>query len=193
MNIHFIRKEFEKLAFLEDYINYEYEPKSNLGNLKHGKRNIYFDDIKLDFINEVNTYGFSPFILETFVQQRDNPNIMKFITKNLNYGLTNYIKVQTKGLISHSVKGKKNYKKILFSPKNKKKIKLKKENLISHLFLVKKPEDVKKTEEKANFLKKALGGVGGYKLNITMEDDKEKSNFNFDIKNQKLNKKLEEK
>ena len=51
MNLHFIGKEFERLGKLEDIINYQYEPKSNK---RLGKRNIYFEDLKLDFINEVN-------------------------------------------------------------------------------------------------------------------------------------------
>ena len=173
MNINFIGKEFERLAQLEDYINYEYEPKSNM---KYGKRNIYFDDIKLDFINEVNTYGFSPFILESFVEQREDPNIMRFITKRFNHGLTNYVKLQTKGVFSHY---KKNKKKLLFqkSMKNLKnrsteKIKKKKQNLISNIFLIRKneEEDVKINDRKNNFLKKALGGMGGNKLNIDMND-----------------------
>ena len=104
MNINFIGKEFERLARLEDFINYEYEPKTSM---KYGKRNIYFEDIKLDFINEVNTYGFSPFILQSFVEQRDNPNIMRFMTKKFNHGLTNYIKIQTKGVTPFSKKNKK--------------------------------------------------------------------------------------
>lgn len=178
MNINFIGKEFERLHRLEDFINYEYEPKSNI---KYGKRNIYYEDIKLDFINEVNTYGFSPFILETFLEQRDDPNIMRFITKKFNHGLTNYIKVQTKNIALSSNRNKKklhmhksasNIKKsnIINNKKNQKK----KENLISNIFLIKKNEDVKKNEEKENFLQKALGGVGGHKLNISTEEDKDK-------------------
>ena len=175
MNINFIGKEFERLAKLEDCINYEYEPKTNL---KYGKRNIYFDDIKLDFINEVNTYGFSPFILESFIEQRDDPNIMRFITKKFNHGLTNYIKAQTKELTIRTNKSKKK----LFLSRSTKKLKNsnnkekndKKENLISNIFLIKKNEETKKNEEKENFLQKALGGVGGYKLNISTEEDKDK-------------------
>jgi hypothetical protein len=178
MNIHFIGKEFENLACLEDFINYEYEPKSNL---KYGKRNIYYDDIKQDFINEVNTYGFSPFILESFLEQRDDPNIMRFITKKFNHGLTNYIKVQTKGM---NLSSKRNKKKFLaqksminlrnnsFNNNNKKQ--KKKENLISNIFLIKKNDNIKKNEGKDNFLQKALGGVAGYKLNISTEEDKDK-------------------
>ena len=174
MNINFIGKEFERLAKLEECINYEYEPKTNL---KSGKRNIYYEDIKLDFINEVNTYGFSPFILESFIEQRDDPNIMRFITKKFNHGLTNYIKAQTKEADNRKSKNKKK----LYTNKSSKDLKIrikknkqKKENLISNIFLIKKNEDSKKIEEKENFLHKALGGVGGYKLNISTEEDKDK-------------------
>ena len=188
MNINFIGKEFERLAKLEECINYEYEPKSNL---KFGKRNIYFEDIKLDFINEVNTYGFSPFILESFVEQRDDPNIMRFITKKFNHGLTNYIKAQTKAL---TLRQNKNKKKLFINKSaknlkinNNKKNKPKKENLISNIFLIKKNEDMKKAEEKENFLQKALGGVGGHKLNISTEEDKDKEKDKQNEKNYSLN------
>ena len=192
MNINFIGREFERLAQLEDFINYEYEPKSNM---KYGKRNIYFDDIKLDFINEVNTYGFSPFILESFEEQRDDPNIMRFITKRFNHGLTNYVKLQTKGISSHY---KKNKKKLLFqrSMKNLKnnsteKVKKKKQNLISNIFLIKKNEEEEdvKNNESNNFLKKALKGMGGNKLNIYINDlnDEQIKNKKHNFENNKNN------
>ena len=208
MNINFIGREFERLAQLEDFINYEYEPKSNM---KYGKRNIYFDDIKLDFINEVNTYGFSPFILESFEEQRDDPNIMRFITKRFNHGLTNYVKLQTKGVSSHY---KKNKKKLLFQrsmknlknnstekvkkkkkkkKKNKsnKKKKKKKQNLISNIFLIKKNEEEEdvKNNESNNFLKKALKGMGGNKLNIYINDlnDEQIKNKKHNFENNKNN------
>ena len=192
MNINFIGREFERLAQLEDFINYEYEPKSNM---KYGKRNIYFDDIKLDFINEVNTYGFSPFILESFEEQRDDPNIMRFITKRFNHGLTNYVKLQTKGVSSHY---KKNKKKLLFQRSMKnlknnstKKVKKKKQNLISNIFLIKKNEEEEdvKNNESNNFLKKALKGMGGNKLNIYINDlnDEQIKNKKHNFENNKNN------
>ena len=192
MNINFIGREFERVAQLEDFINYEYEPKSNM---KYGKRNIYFDDIKLDFINEVNTYGFSPFILESFEEQRDDPNIMRFITKRFNHGLTNYVKLQKKGVSSHY---KKNKKKLLFqrSMKNLKnnsteKVKKKKQNLISNIFLIKKNEEEEdvKNNESNNFLKKALKGMGGNKLNIYINDlnDEQIKNKKHNFENNKNN------
>lgn len=181
MNLNFIGKEFDRLAKIEDYINYEYEPKSNK---KFGKRNIYYEDIKLDFINEVNTYGFSPFILENYVEQRDDPNIMRFMTKKFNHGLTNYIKIQTRGLVPHTSQDIKKYilkkKKPLFKKKPKKK-----EEIYSNIYLIKKNEDTKKDEVKENFLQKALIGGGGYKLNLSMDDDDNKDE-DKDKENQKL-------
>ena len=141
MNLNFIGREFDRLAELEDFINFEYEPKSNK---QVGKRNIYFDDIKLDFINEVNTYGFSPFILKNFTDQRDDPNIMRFMTKKFNHGLTNYVKLGTRALTHHTTK---EIKKYISRKKKVKKIKKKKE-IYSNIFLVKKNEDKKKDEIK---------------------------------------------
>ena len=106
MNLHFIGKEFERLGRLEDIINYQYEPKSNK---RFGKRNIYFEDIKLDFINEVNTYGFSPFILKNFSEQREDPNIMRYMTKKFNHGLTNYVKLKTQAITRHTSQEIKKY------------------------------------------------------------------------------------
>ena len=173
MNLNFIGQEFDRLHKLEDYINYEYEPKSNK---RIGKRNIYYEDIKLDFINEVNTYGFSPFILKNFTDQRDDPNIMRFMTKKFNHGLTNYVRLETRAIAHHTSK---DIKKYLFRKKHKKQIKKnksKKKEIYSNIFLVRKNEDKKKNEVKENFLQKALYEVGGNKLNISMEEEEEQAN-----------------
>ena len=178
MNLHFIGKEFERLERLEDFINYQYEPKSNK---RLGKRNIYFEDLKLDFINEVNTYGFSPFILKNFGEQRDDPNIMRYMTKAFNHGLTNYVKLKTQAITHHSkneikkyISQKKKKLKLIKKPKKMKKI-------ISSIYLIKKNEEKKIEEVRENFLQKALQGMGGHKLNISMdeeEDNKEKEKEN---------------
>ena len=181
MNLNFISKEFERLSRIEDYINYEYEPKSNK---RFGKRNIYFDDIKLDFINEVNTYGFSPFILKNFGEQRDDPNIMRFMTKKFNHGLTNYVKLGTRTITHHTPHEIKKYisRKKNINIKKKKK----KKEIYSNIYLIKKNEDKKKDEIQDNFLHKALLGMGGHKLNISMDDDEEKEK---DERNEKKDKK----
>ena len=169
MNLNFVGKEFDRLAVLEDFINYEYEPKSNK---KLGKRNIYYDDIKLDFINEVNTYGFSPFILKNFSDQRDDPNIMRFMTKKFNHGLTNYVKLETRAIAHHTTQEIKKY----ISKKKKIKKVNKKKEIYSNIFLIKKNEDKKKDEAKENFLQKALYELGGNKLNLSMDDEEEIGN-----------------
>ena len=178
MNLHFIGKEFSRLERLEDFINYQYEPKSNK---RLGKRNIYFEDLKFDFINEVNTYGFSPFILKNFGEQRDDPNIMRYMTKKFNHGLTNYIKLRSQATTHHTsneikkyISQKKKKLKTVSKPKKPKKI-------ISSIYLVKKNEEKKVEEIRENFLQKALQGMGGHKLNISMdeeEDNKEKEKEN---------------
>ena len=181
MNLNFIGKEFDRLEKLEDFINYEYEPKSNK---RVGKRNIYYDDIKLDFINEVNTYGFSPFILKNFSDQRDDPNIMRFMTKKFNHGLTNYVKLGTRAISHHTTKEIKKY----ISKKKKFKKNKKKKDIYSNIFLIKKNEDKKKDEVKENFLQKALLEVGGNKLNLSMDDEEEKEG-NKDKENEDKTKK----
>ena len=49
MNLNFINQEFNRLSRIEDYITFEFEPKSNL---KIGKRNIKY----LDFISPPITF-----------------------------------------------------------------------------------------------------------------------------------------
>ena len=179
MNINFIGKEFEKLAEIDKYINYEFEPKANL---KYGKRNIYYDELKHEFINDVNAYGFSPYILQSFMEQRENPNIKRFMKKKFNYGYTNYIKIRTKNVFPFSTRLN---KKIKFKNTNEDKKEILK--LIPDFFLVKK-EKYKNSEnnEKGNFLKKVLNQMGGHKLNISMgEDDEKNKNENNIIKRNK--------
>ena len=179
MNINFIGKEFEKLAEIDKYINYEFEPKANL---KYGKRNIYYDELKHEFINDVNAYGFSPYILQSFMEQRENPNIKRFMKKKFNYGYTNYIKIRTKNVFPFSTRLN---KKIKFKNTNEDKKEILK--LIPDFFLVKK-EKYKNSEnnEKGNFLKKVLNKMGGHKLNISMgEDDEKNKNENNIIKRNK--------
>ena len=191
MNLHFIGKEFERLERLEDFINYQYEPKSNK---RLGKRNIYFEDLKLDFINEVNTYGFSPFILKNFGEQRDDPNIMRYMTKAFNHGLTNYVKLKTQAITHHSKNEIKKYisqkKKKLNLIKKPKKLK----KIISSIYLIKKNEEKKVEEVRENFLQKALQGMGGHKLNISMdeeEDNKDKEKEKENKVEEEISKKVE--
>ena len=77
MNLLLIDKEFKKLNLVEEFINYKFEPRSQ--KLK-GKRHIYYNDLKYDFVDEVNAYGFSPFVQQPYDLQRKDKNIMMFKT-----------------------------------------------------------------------------------------------------------------
>lgn len=109
MNLNHIDLEFQRLGIIDHFIDHEFEPKSKITK---GKRNIYFEDLKEDFVKEVNTYGFSPFVLKMFEMQRKDPNIMKYMNKNFNHGLTNYVKTQNgniNGLILRFNQNKKKF------------------------------------------------------------------------------------
>ena len=178
MNLNFINQEFQRLATVESAIDYEFEPKSKI---KNGKRNIYYEDLKNDFINEVNTFGFSPFILENFEKQRKNPNIMKYMDKKFNHGLTNYVKMQNKSIKINPLSGS--------VIKKKSKTAKKKIPILENTFYLKRKEVVKEKDKKDNFLQKAFENLGGNKLNISSDDDEENinSNQNMNNKNNKEN------
>lgn len=59
MNLHFIEQQFKLLNLQEDLITYQFEPRSDKFLTK---RHVYYKDMEQDFIEEVNAYGFSPFI-----------------------------------------------------------------------------------------------------------------------------------
>ena len=59
MNLNFINQEYDKLKLMEEFITFKFEPRSRLNQ---GKRHTYYNDLKQDFEDEVNAFGFSPFI-----------------------------------------------------------------------------------------------------------------------------------
>jgi len=65
MNLNFINQEFDRLKLLEEFITFKFEPRSRV---REGKRNIYYNDLKHDFEDEVNAYGFSPFIPSKYIE-----------------------------------------------------------------------------------------------------------------------------
>lgn len=154
MNLNFIDQEFNRLSTLEDEIDYEFEPKCKL-NFKGIKRNIYYIDLKNDFVDEVNTYGFSPFILENYDRQRKNPNIMRYMNKKFNHGLTNYVKRQ--------------HQKPFTRKKTAEKQKKKEEVIVDHLYY--KRKKVQKETKKEYFLQKALKNLANNKLNLSNDED----------------------
>lgn len=90
MNMSIVCNKWDKLKSIENFINYKYEPHA-VKFMKKWHRHIYFKDFKNEFIKELTTYGFSPFVHEDYLSQRRNPNIMKYKPQNFNYGLINYM------------------------------------------------------------------------------------------------------
>ena len=161
MNLIFIDREFRRLETLEEYLDYEYEPKCKS---KGGKRNIYYLDLKNDFVDEVSTYGFSPFILEKFEKQRKNPNIMRYMNKKFNHGLTNYVKRQNEAIPKQTTPSLK---------REKKKLKIKpKEEIVEEDNIYLKRKNVEKKTKKEIFLQKALKNLANNKLNLSSDEDR---------------------
>lgn len=90
MSISIVCNKLDKIKNIENFINYKYEPHA-VKFMKKWNRHIYFKDFKNEFIKELTTYGFSPFVHEDYLSQRRNPNIMKYKPQNFNYGLINYM------------------------------------------------------------------------------------------------------
>lgn len=170
MNLNFINQEFNRLSRIEDYITFEFEPKSNL---KIGKRNIYYLDLKNDFVNEVNTFGFSPFILQKFENQRKDPNIMRYMNKEFNHGLTNFVRKQNASLKINPLSG-------TLLKEKKKKVKKNKNNPLYNSIYFKKKEIVEEVDKK-DFLAKAFENLGGNKLNISSDEEDDNANFEAQI------------
>ena len=80
----------DKLNALDKFINYKYEPHA-IKCGKDWKRHIYFKDFKHDFIKELTTYGFSPFVHQPYRVQRQNQHITKYKLIHFNYGYINYV------------------------------------------------------------------------------------------------------
>ena len=116
------------------------------------------------------------------------------MTKAFNHGLTNYVKLKTQAITHHSkneikkyISQKKKKLKLIKKPKKMKKI-------ISSIYLIKKNEEKKIEEVRENFLQKALQGMGGHKLNISMdeeEDNKDKEKEKENKNEEEISKKVE--
>ena len=64
MNLLLIDKEYKKLRKIEEYITFKFESRSKI---KIGKRHLHHKDLKSDFEEEVNAYGFSPLIKSNLI------------------------------------------------------------------------------------------------------------------------------
>ena len=93
MCLNLIIKDYENLSNYENKINYCFKPFiNNVNNNKNFKRHFNFKEIQNDFISEISSFGFSPFINLSFFEQRNNKNIFKFFNNNIEYGLLNFVK-----------------------------------------------------------------------------------------------------
>ena len=181
MNLNTLLRGLQRLNELDNYVNYEFEPKTNTFN-KFGKRNTYFDEMKQEFINDLNTFGFSPYILRTYKDQRRDPHIKKFIRKKFNYGYTNYVKIRPRN----------DY---IFSPRFHRKKKYRLKNRDNSLKIVpdklstnKEKTKKEKPEDNDNFLKKKFQEMGGHKFVISFEEEKKISDNNINDNNTTNNK-----
>jgi hypothetical protein len=180
MNLNILLKGLDRLNKLNNYVNYEFEPKTNIFN-QIGKRNTYFDEMKQEFINDINTFGFSPYILQTYKDQKRDPNIKKFIKKEFNYGFTNYVKIRPRNDYIYSSRP---HKRIKFKLRNRD------NSLISNKLPLNKEKDKKENPiANDNFLKKRLKEIGGHELIFSFEGEKkENDNNNNKNNNDKLKK-----
>lgn len=89
-NIKLIDKAFDKLFEIEKKVNYEYEP-MYYAKGKGFKRNLFFKELKKDFVKDVTEFGFCPYIPKVCKDQQKNKNIFKF-AKIDNYSKLDYIK-----------------------------------------------------------------------------------------------------
>ena len=89
-NIKLIDKAFDKVYEIEKKVNYEYEP-IYFTKKKGWKRNLFFKELKKDFVKDVTEFGFCPYIPKACDDQQKNKSISKF-AKNDNFSKLDYLK-----------------------------------------------------------------------------------------------------
>jgi len=83
-------KQFKNLLLKEQVVSHYFQPHISLADLP---RHDYYPDLKEEFINDIKTFGFSPYITETAEFQKKNPTMQKFDIKRIQRnGYLNYIK-----------------------------------------------------------------------------------------------------
>ena len=92
MSISLILKRLEDIDKYKEYLDCKFNIEANHTSFSKIKKNIYFSELKKDFINEIEIYGFSPFNSQSFAEQCKNPKIQKIVNNNFNEGLINYVK-----------------------------------------------------------------------------------------------------
>ena len=96
---------FNKLNKLNKYKNYldiYYNPalKNTQTNIKRHK---YFLELEKELNEDLLIFGFCPYINQTFLEQKNNPNIQLYKKKKFNNGLYNYIKKKNINDISSKI------------------------------------------------------------------------------------------
>lgn len=106
-NIKLIDKAFDRVYEVEKRINYEYEPIYDQKN-QGWKRNLFFPELKRDFIKDVTEFGFCPYIPKAFGEQQKIKNISKFANvdtfKKLDYLKSLYKKIDSSDIKKESIK-----------------------------------------------------------------------------------------
>lgn len=100
-NFHLCNKQLNTLKIKDQIHSYYYEP---YNALKCKNRHVYFDDIVKDFSEDINSFGFSPFLHKYTFEQKKDPNIMKFKSKEFENGYLNYIRTSNSHKVSNSKK-----------------------------------------------------------------------------------------
>ena len=166
MSISLILKRLEDIDKYKEYLDCKFNIEANHTSFSKIKKNIYFSELKKDFINEIEIYGFSPFNSQSFAEQCKNPKIQKIVNYNFNEGLINYVKRKNNNI-------ERNYSKYLkfkiFEIKNKYKNK----------YVIKKPNQPIKNFKYSKFLKE-YGKIRKKKLLEEKEElDKQNSFGSF--------------
>lgn len=91
MDLKWFNNKFNYYKTLEEKNDFLFEPQIPKTNRKL-KRHINFVDLKEDFTEDLERFGFVPFLKETFRQQMKNKNILKYKKKFFNYGMSNFVK-----------------------------------------------------------------------------------------------------
>ena len=89
-NIKQIDKAFRKVYEIEKKINYEFEPIYDREN-KNWKRNLFYKELKKDFVKDVTEFGFYPYLPKACEEQQKIKNISK-ISKIDNFSKLDYLK-----------------------------------------------------------------------------------------------------
>ena len=166
MSISLILKRLEDIDKYKEYLDCKFNIEANHTSFSKIKKNIYFSELKKDFINEIEIYGFSPFNSQSFAEQCKNPKIQKIVNNNFNEGLINYVKRKNNNI-------ERNYSKYLkfkiFEIKNKYKNK----------YAIKKSNQLIKNFKYSKFLKE-YGKIRKKKLLEEKEElDKQNSFGSF--------------